>query len=442
MDIKDDSRKIKEGEIFVAIDNGYKYINEALNNGASKIITDNDKIEKVTDIRDYTNNYLKEKYYEQIKKLKIIGMTGTNGKTTTCFLIHKALNNLGVKSAYIGTIGFYINDKIKDLKNTTPDIIEIYELLLECINMNVEYVVMEVSSHALALKRVETLLFDYAIFSNLTIDHLDYHKTMDEYCKTKQKLFKMLKKDGKAIINIDDKYSSKFLLKENKNVTYGENKSNYMLTSYNMQLTGMTFNIMIDGQEHTFKTTLIGKYNLYNIICVIIVLNQIGFNMVDIKETILNLKAPIGRMDIIRKNNNIIIIDYAHTPDAVSNILTTVKELNPNHIYTIIGCGGNRDKSKRPKMANIACQMSTKVIFTSDNPRFEKPSEIIDDMVNGLNSSNYEIVVNRKKAIIRGIQMLKKSDILLVLGKGHENYQIINGEKIYFDDKKIVIDNI
>ncbi len=434
MNIKDDSRKVIKGDIFVALkkaNDGHKYVLDAIKNGASKVIVEEGNYDvetiKVADTHKYLVNYLYDNYYDKIKDLKLIGMTGTNGKTTTCFLIYQALNKLGIKCAYIGTIGFYLDKKIKPLNNTTPDILEIYELLLECVKNNVEYVVMECSSHALDMHRLDKLEFKYGIFSNLTMDHLDYHKTIENYIKAKQKLFD--KVTTKTLVNSDDEYKDYFI--RDNTITYGLN-GNYKLSD--IDLNNRTFKV----NNKTYKTNLIGKHNIYNLLVVIALLSELKLDT----KVVEDLTCPPGRMDIVNKGDNLIIIDYAHTPDAVSKIINSVKELKHNKIITIIGCGGDRDSFKRPIMSNIACTNSDYVIFTNDNPRSENPNNIISDMLHNLDKFNYEIILNREKAIIKGIQMLEKNDILLVLGKGHENYQIINGVKHHFDDKETVIKNI
>lgn len=446
MKIKCDSRKVEPGDTFVAlkaIHDGHDYIEDAIQRGATKIVAQEGLYSVdtliVNDTHEYLVNYLKEHYWKQIQDLKIVGMTGTNGKTTTCYLIHKALNDLGIKCAYIGTIGFYIDSKVRDLPNTTPDILDIYEMLLYAKEQDCKYVVMEVSSHALSYGRVKGLEFDYAIFSNLTEDHLDYHQNMEAYLQEKQKLFSMLRNDKCAILNNDSPYFNDFLNSDNHNISYGFEAGDYQITDYHNTLSESHFTI---NNEEQYQTKLIGKHNLYNLLCIIVFLKQIGIENEEIIEEIKTLECPKGRMDKIVAGDNVIIVDYAHTPDAVENILSCVQELKPDHIYTIIGCGGNRDKKKRPIMAKVATDYSSEVIFTSDNPRFEEPEQIIEDMITGLDNQNFEIEINRQKAIVRGIQKLKKNDILLVLGKGHETYQIIGDKKIDMDDKDIVLKNL
>ena len=445
MNVKIDSRKVEQGDIFVAIrtlnHDGHDYVEDAIKNGARQVIVEEGSYSVdtlvVDDTRVFLAQYLKEHYYEKIKDLKLIGITGTNGKTTTCYLLWQALNKLDIKTAYIGTIGFYVNDLVMGVQNTTPEILELYEMFLMCVESGCEYVVMEVSSHALDMGRVDGLLFDYAVFSNLTEEHLDYHSNFRNYALAKQKLFYQLKSNGKAIVNVDDPSSYYYILDENDTVTYGFSCADYQIILDSMNFQNSIFSILCDNTITEYSSKLIGKYNLYNLTCVVILLQSIVGD-VDLSSIISHIKAPKGRMDTIMYQDNQIIVDYAHTPDAVSSILSTVLELKPNHIYTVIGCGGERDKYKRPMMAGIASELSDMVIFTSDNPRSEDPYKIIDDMVQLLDKNNYEIEINREKAIIMGVQMLEKNDILLVLGKGHETYQVIDGVKYPFDDKLVV----
>ena len=439
MNVKIDSRKVSDGDTFIALrginNDGHDYVEDAIKNGATTVIVEEGEYSVntiiVKDTKEYLKEYLENNYYDDIKKLKLIGMTGTNGKTTTCYLIYQALNKVGIKCAYIGTLGFYLIDEKRNLTNTTPNLYEMYEMLLECVQKNYEYVVMEVSSQGLSMGRVDTLIFDYVIFSNLTQDHLDYHKTLENYVSEKQKLFKMTN-DSFAIVNNDDKYKDYFLL-DNKNITYGKTSNDYKISDINSTLNGSSFKL----NEEEYFTKLIGEYNIYNVTVVIILLKLL--NIQNIKELIEVLDSPNGRMDIINYKDNVIIIDYAHTPDAVEKIITNVSKLPHGRIITLIGCGGNRDKTKRPIMGDIATKYSNFVLFTSDNPRFEKPKDILKDITCKLDTNNYRIIVNREKAIKKGVQMVKKNDILLLLGKGHEDYQIIKDKRRPFSDKQIVL---
>ena len=436
--LQNDSRKVKEGDTFIALKgingDGHDYILDAINRGCSKVICeygnyDYDNIEIVDSTKEYLDSYIKNKYVDIVKNIKLIGITGTNGKTTTSFLIYQALNNIDIKCAYIGTIGFYMDGNKYDNINTTPDILSLYHMLIECVRNDIEYVVMEASSQGLYYNRVKYLEFDYAVFTNLTQDHLDFHKTMDEYLKCKMKLFSMLKDNGVGIINSDDKYYKYFIT--DNTITYGIS-GDYKISDINNNSFKVN-NIM-------YNTKLIGNYNIYNICVVIIILELLNIDSNTIKRVVSGINCAPGRMERINYKDSTIIIDYAHTPDAVEKVINAVK--GDNRVITIIGCGGNRDNSKRKYMGKIASDNSDYVIYTTDNPRYEDPYDIILDMIQLLDSFNYEILVNRKKAIIKGIQMLKKGDILLILGKGHEDYQEINGVKYHFSDSEAVLDYI
>jgi len=448
MNIQYNSKKIKTGDIFIALktnNDGHQYVEDAIKNGASKVIVEhgNYNVEtiKVDDTKEYLVNYLYDNYYDKIKNLKLIGITGTNGKTTTSMLIHNLLNKLGKKCAYIGTNGFYIDKFIKKIPNTTPEILDIYELLLECIENDCEYVCLETSSHGLHQKRLEKLEFDFAIFSNLTHEHLGYHKTMENYALAKQKLFKMLKEESYAIINNDDKYKDYFILDNNKNLTYGYGNSDYQIIDYNMNFSGSVFTIKFNDNTHTFQTNMLGKHNIYNSLVSIIVLHKIGYSFDEINNILSKISAPQGRMEVIEYKNNNIIIDYAHTPDGIENVLNTAKSLNPNKIITVIGCGGGTgsDRDKRKNMGNLVLSLSNLVIFTNDNPRDEDPNQIINDLLKEKINNNYIVELDREKAIKKGIEYMDNNDILMILGKGHEDYQIIGNKKFYFNDKETVL---
>lgn len=451
MNIKYNSQQIKPNDIFIALhtsNDGHNYILDAIKNGATKIIAEygNYPVETiiVKDTKEYLTTYLYNNYYDKIKKLKLIGITGTNGKTTTALLIHNMLNKLGKKCAYIGTNGFYIDKFIKKLPNTTPEIIDIYELLIEAANNNCKYVCLEASSHGLDQNRLANLKFDYAIFTNLTHEHLGYHKTMNNYLKAKQKLFTMLRNNKYAIINIDDNYQKSFINKDNNNILYGFNQADYYITEYKTTTTSCTFTLKHNNRSHTFTTKLLGKHNIYNLLASIITLHKIGYSFKKIQNILPDINAPLGRMENIKYKTNNIIIDYAHTPDGIEKVLKTTKELNPNNIITIIGCGGGKgsDRTKRSQMGSLAMTLSNKVIFTNDNPRDEDSEQIINDLLKDNTNTNYTIELDRKKAIKKGINILNNNDILLILGKGHEDYQIIKDQKIHFNDKETVLEII
>lgn len=449
MNIKYNSKEIKKGDIFIALrtnNDGHKYIDDAIKNGASKVIVEygeyNIETLKVDNTKEYLVNYLYKNYYNEIKDLKLIGITGTNGKTTTSMLIHNLLNKLGKKCAYIGTNGFYINKFIKKLPNTTPEIIDIYELLIEAKNNNCEYVCLETSSHGLAQNRLAYLKFDYAVFTNLTHEHLGYHKTMENYALAKQKLFNMLRNNKYALINYDDNYKEFFTINNNNNIFYGFNNGDYHIINYNINNKESNFTVSYQNNEYEFTTPLLGKHNIYNSLVSIIILHKIGFTFNEIKNVLKDIEPPLGRMEKINYKNNSIIVDYAHTPDGIENVLKTARELNPSKIITVIGCGGGTgsDREKRKEMGNLVLSLSDLTIFTNDNPRDEDPKQIINDLLKEKINNNYEIELDRKEAINKGISLLTDNDILMILGKGHEDYQIIGNTKTYFNDKETVLE--
>lgn len=440
--IKTNSKEVKQGDTFVALKgfntDGHKYIKEAIDNGASKIVCEYGKYDVPTLVVNDTEKYLKEYLANNYNfdDLKIIGVTGTNGKTTTAYLISNILTNLNIPNAYIGTIGFYINSiKVKDLNNTTPDTLTLYKLLNYSKENNIKYIVMEVSSHSLDMDRLYGIKLDSAIFTNLTEDHLDYHKDIDNYLKSKLKIIDKLKDNGTLIVNNDDDYSKYFNFK-NK-ITIGFNDSDIKINSYNIN----DDNMIINFDKYEVKTNFKSLFNVYNYIEAVICLNSLNFNIENIINITDKLTTPPGRMETIKYKNNDIIIDYAHTPDATEKIIKAVLESYDKKIITIIGCGGNRDKFKRPIMGEISTSNSFYVIFTDDNPRDEDELSILNDITCNLKKDNFKIIKDRKEAILYGLNMLD-NNVLLILGKGHEDYQIIKGTKYHFSDKEIVIDYI
>lgn len=439
--LKKDSRKVVPGDTFVDTTFNKEYVYDAVRNGAafiiSKIKYDENTI-VVDDPKEYYNNYIYNKYYEKIKDITLIGVTGTNGKTTTSYIIYDILNKMDIKCAYIGTIGFYKNGTIKELNNTTPDIEELYEYLYECALDDIRYVVMEVSSHALVQDRVYGLKYDACIFTNLTEDHLDYHKNMDEYKKAKLLLFDKLRNKRIAIINSDDQNYKDFIFSNNYNVKVGK-FGDFRIR--NIKLNDDSLDLKFSFKNEYFKhLNMVGKYNAYNYLEAVAALVYLNFDINEILK--IDVLAPPGRMYIVKYKDNTIFIDYAHTPDAMEKVLKSVNEFKKNKVFTIFGCGGDRDKFKRSIMGNIASIYSDKVIITNDNPRTENEDDIISDIVSGIKTDNYEIVKNRKDAIIKGVSYLDKNDILLILGKGHEDYQIIGNEKKHFSDLEVLKDII
>lgn len=448
INIRTDSRKVKPGDIFVAlrgiVGDGHDYIPKAIQNGASKIIAEEGiydvPYEIVPDTRKYLNDYLKENYNQYLEEMHIIGLTGTNGKTTTAYLIYDALNKMGTRCCYIGTVGYYLDGKVCDLPNTTPEVTEVYDMLINAYDSGCRYAVIEASSEGLLHGRLENVPFEYAVFTNLTQDHLNIHGTMENYANCKKKLFMQLKPNGKAIINFDDENKDKFIIESNNNITYGFSGGNYKVIDYEMSIFGSSFIIEKDMVETKIKTPLIGKYNIYNALVAFVVLNELNFSNNEICNVMVSSSCPAGRMDIVKYKNNRIIVDYAHTPDAIQNIINTVKEVCKGHIYTVFGCTGDRDRTKRPIMTKIVTDMSDMAIITCDDLHNEEPDNIVSDMLDGITNTNYIVELDRKKAIILGIDLLKSDDVLLILGKGHEEVMIIKDKRIPFNDKKTVLE--
>lgn len=450
IDLKTDSRKVKPGDTFIAIRNvardGHDYIRKAIENGATKIICEEGKFpvetEIVADTRKYLEEYLYKNYYPKIKDMKLIGVTGTNGKTTICFLVYQMLKKLGRNPAYIGTIGFYYNDEKKELNNTTPDIDLLYEMLLEAKENGCDTVVMEVSSHALDKNRIYGLEFDCVAFTNLTQDHLDYHETMENYCNAKKRLFTLTRNDKVAVINGDSEYAKHFINPSNNNIIISSTSGDCLIKS--MDFSHLDTKIKFSYEEQEYETTvkMVGRYNVYNFLTAIILVHKLGFSIEEILKLAECISAPNGRMEKIDYKTNSIFIDYAHTPDAVINVLKSTEEYKKGKVITIIGCGGDRDRTKRPLMGRAAEEYSDYVIFTNDNPRTEDEKQIMNDILEGLTKENHEVIYNREEAIKKGIELLKENDILMILGKGHEDYQIIGKEKHHFSDKEVVLENI
>ena len=390
----------------------------------------------VPSTKEWVQKYIVDNYKEEVNKLRIIGVTGTNGKTTTCFLTYQALKKLGVNAAYMGTIGFYYGDTKYELNNTTPEILDLYSYFIEALEHGVTDVVMEVSSHSLCEKRVEGLEFSEVAFTNLTEDHLDYHKTMENYLNAKLLILKQIKKDGVVIVNNDDDYGKYFEVGNYK--TLGYSGDNYKILDYSQTDKGTLISFMVDGKKYEIETNLRSKFNVYNYLTCLALLNNLGFSIEEIAEVTKSIYPPKGRCEQISVNGGEAVIDYAHTPDAVDKIISAFLENKKGKVITIVGCGGDRDPLKRPIMGNIASEKSDYVIFTSDNPRTEDPKAILEDIIKGVRKDNYEVEIDRPTAIRKGLDMIGKNDVLLILGKGHEDYQIIGHTKHHLDDAEEV----
>ena len=446
INIKTNSKLVKPNDIFVAIKghtvDGHNYIDEAIKKGAKKIIAEhgtyNVETKIVKDTEKYLNDYLVKNYSTKFKNIKFIGITGTNGKTTTAYLTSQLLTQLNIKNAYIGTIGFYINSKfIRELPNTTPDILLLYNILFECLEKDIKVIVMEVSSHALSYERINGINFDVAGFTNLTEDHLDYHITMEKYLNAKKQILNYIKKDGIMVTNIDDKYGKNFKYKNYK--TLGFKESDYKIENYEYTNLTTKINFKYDKKNYNVEINLLNKFNIYNYITALAFVNNLGIKIEDIVRVTNKIYPPNGRNEIIKVGKSIAIVDYAHTPDAVEKIIKSTLETKKGKIITIIGCGGDRDPKKRPMMGNIATELSDYVILTNDNPRTENEVNIMKDIIKGITKNNYEIIYDRCIAIKKGLDLLEENDTLLILGKGHEDYQIIGNKKIHLSDKEEVL---
>ena len=442
-DIQYDSRKIKENDIFVALIgsevDGHSYIDKAIENGAKMLIVERLDLKYpegiwVIQVNDLRNNlgFIASNYFDYPQnKLKVIGVTGTNGKTTSTYILESILKN----SSRIRTTGCRILDKEYPTNNTTPESLDLIKLMDESVKKGVEYFLMEVSSHALYQGRVNMLMFDSAIFTNLTQDHLDFHKTMENYFQAKALILNHLR-TNKLIVNKDDMYckrlldtSQSFSLKEDADIT-GE------ILEYTLK--GMKVKVSILGKNYEFVTKLMGEYNLQNILGVLLVIQQQGIDISYAIECIKNLNSISGRFELIDNDKEImVVVDYAHTPDGLENILETLQNMKKNRIITVFGAGGDRDKTKRPLMAQMASKYSDIVYITSDNPRTEDPESILDDVEKGISNVKYYREVDRENAIKKAVQNSEKNDIILIAGKGHEDYQIIGHTKIHFDDREM-----
>lgn len=454
-----DSRKVQENYIFVAQKgvetDGHLFIDKAISNGAKVIVCEDLPKTLQEDII-----YIKVKdpslalgimasnfYDNPSKKLKLIGITGTNGKTTTVTLLHKLFCDLGYKSGLISTIENKIFDKVISTERTTPDQITLNKLLSQMAKEGCEYAFMEVSSHAVVQNRIAGLKFFGAVFSNITHDHLDYHKTFDNYIKAKKKFFDDLSAKAFAVTNIDDKNGNIMLQNTKaKKYTYSLSsaKADFRATIIDNSFEGL--HLSINGTE--IYARLIGKFNAYNLLAISSVALLCGIDKEKVFVTLSSLGSAKGRFECYRtKQGAVAIIDYAHTPDALENVLNTIHAVNArkqNKIFTVVGCGGDRDKTKRPVMACLAQSLSDTLILTSDNPRTEKPEDILQDMKQGLKTTNDNskckvfTIIDRAEAIHLACSLAEKDDIVLIAGKGHENYQEINNVKHHFDDKEEV----
>lgn len=448
-----DNRKVKQGDLFVCIKgfatDGHKYAPQAIESGAVAIICEDEMnienkdvtVIKVKDSRKALAVCGDNFFDHPSKKMKMIGVTGTNGKTTTTTILKDILTRAGYKVGLIGTIANYIGNEKFHTERTTPESFELQSLFSEMVKQDVDYCVMEVSSHALALDRVYGIQFDAAIFTNLTRDHLDMHKTFEAYYKAK---FKLFENADNCIINIDNEYGKRIVSdlqemnSEAKIITMStKEEADYKAEDINLEAISSSFTVR--GEE--FEMDIPGLYNVQNALGCIAVCEIMNLPIDNIKEGLCNASVR-GRCEKVGKNHNIdfsIIVDYAHTPDGLENVLSTVKNVTKGRLIAVFGCGGNRDTVKRPQMGKIAEDIADIAIVTSDNPRKEEPSEIIKDILKGMtDKTNHITIENRYDAIKKAIEIAEKDDSIVIAGKGHEDYQILKDKTIHFDDKEVV----
>ena len=456
--LSSDSRSLTEGAIFFALSgtqrHGNQFIQEAILKGAQVVVYSETEKESYQlqnnilylcspDLKKYFLQMIQNFYGDCSRKIKVIGVTGTNGKTTITYLIESILQAAHLSSGLIGTIVHKIGSQTYPALNTTPGVLDNQRYLADLIKQKIPYCLMEVSSHALEQDRVDLIDFHTAIFSNLTSEHLDYHKNLECYFEAKAKLFQNLSPNSTAIINRDDPFGQRLMSRTSAQVlTYGlQRPVEIYAEQIQLDLKGMTCLVYTPKGVLPLESGLFGGFNIHNILA------AVGFGLVHqiplehIKAGIESFRGVPGRMERVDLCPDVLIfIDYAHTEDALKNSLESIRKVSPRRLVLVFGCGGDRDKSKRPRMGAIASRLADHLYVTSDNPRSEDPRKIIEDIIPGLEKNNYEIMVDRRDAIEKALADAQKGDIILIAGKGHENYQILKDRKVDFDEKRIIQD--
>ena len=460
-DITDDSRAVKLNSLFIALDgatvDGHNYIDKAVDAGAVAVIVSKPVtvpadvcVITVDDTRQAMMVCVPYFFDYPANRMRMVGVTGTNGKTTTTHMIRHILKAQGFKVGVIGTVHIMIGDTSYPIHNTTPDVVDLQHILHQMVQENVEYCVMEVSSHALALGRVSGVEFDTAVFTNLTQDHLDFHKTFENYLAAKCKLFEQVSapnqvKDNKgAVINIDDSYGYRVMEKTTApTITYSTlGKGTLNASDVHMSTKNSQYTVNYKGESYPVSMNTTGLFNVYNTLAAIGACLQEGISMEAIDTALKTFSSVPGRFELIEEGQDFaVVVDYAHTPDGLQNILETAKAIKENRIIIVFGCGGDRDATKRPIMGRIAAEYGDKIYVTSDNPRTEDPVQIVKDVEVGVKEAlregtSYEVIVDRREAINHAIHDAKAGDIVIIAGKGHENYQILKNETIHFDDRE------
>jgi UDP-N-acetylmuramoyl-L-alanyl-D-glutamate--2,6-diaminopimelate ligase len=448
-----DSRKVIPGSLFVAVKgataDGHSYIPQAIDRGAAAIVAESRTVTgkttmvQVKDSRRALASIAATFYENPSHELRMVGVTGTNGKTTTAFLIKHLLERANQRTGLIGTINYEIGDRVLPAKRTTPESLDLQELLLQCRDAGCSSAAMEVSSHALAQNRTSKIEFDAAVFTNLTQDHLDFHSGMKEYFEAKALLFEQLrngrKQNRRAIINIDDPAGQKLVARFGKDLpflTYGMGaRADFRASNFKVELSGTAYQLDARDKSYLVRLPLIGRFNIYNSLAALAAVTALGF---DLRSSILALsRAPQvpGRLEAVpAKRQFQVFVDYAHTPDALLNVLSTCRDLNPHRLIVVFGCGGDRDRAKRPMMGAIADQHADLAIITSDNPRKEDPKTILQEIEAGFRKRHHESIMDRREAIFRAVSLAQPRDIVLIAGKGHEKYQEFADHTIPFDD--------
>ena len=452
-----DSRRVQRNGLFVALrgekTDGHQFLEQAIERGASVIVTEREEKQPrvtclvVDDTRSALAALAAAFYGWPATKLKLAAVTGTNGKTTTTFLIKHICEKAGLRCGLIGTVRYEIGERILPATRTTPESLDLQELLAQMANAGCRAAAMEVSSHALAQERTRGLEWDVAVFTNLTQDHLDFHGTMENYFESKAKLFAQLAQQKKkqnpvAIVNIDDRYGEQLLGKIDKNisvVTFGMSaRADFRASSYRMEFGGTSYQLDARGKSYLVRVPLIGRFNVANSLAALAAANALGLSL---RETVLSLgKSPQvpGRLEAVpAKRQFQVFVDYAHTPDALLNVLKTLRELQPRRLIVVFGCGGDRDRQKRPLMGEVVDRHADLAIITSDNPRKEDPNAIIAEVEKGFRANHYEKIADRTEAIRRAIELAQPRDIVLIAGKGHENYQEFADHTVPFDDIQV-----
>ncbi|HEY1476863.1 MAG TPA: UDP-N-acetylmuramoyl-L-alanyl-D-glutamate--2,6-diaminopimelate ligase [Chthoniobacterales bacterium] len=454
--VRYDSRRVGPGNLFVAVRgacfDGHSFIEQAVDRGAVAIIGEETGLSKrattivVPNSREALARLAATYYGDPSRKLKVIGVTGTNGKSTTTFLVKHLLERANQSTGLIGTVQYEIGERVLPAQRTTPESLDLQELLSQCVEAGCRNVVLEVSSHALCQGRASEIAFDVGAFTNLTQDHLDFHHGMKEYFEAKARLFDSVrdnqKKERSAVINIDDPYGQQLVARFGRDLpifTYGMGaRAEFRASNFKVEMNGTSYQLNAKEKSYLVRLPLIGRFNIYNSLAALAVAHAVG---ADLRTSVLALaSAPQipGRLEAVpAKRQFQVFVDYAHTDDALMNVVRTCRELHPNRLILVFGCGGNRDRIKRSLMGTVADQYADYAILTSDNPRKEDPEAIVRDIEAGFKRKNYEKIVDRKEAISRAIALAQPKDIVLIAGKGHEKYQEFSDYTIPFDDVEV-----